>query len=361
MSITLISVQQARALQAQGMTLFDIREPGEWAASGVPQGARTVAKSELERTACHHLSGPEQPFMLSCGGGKRAPACAEQLAAQGYQAIFVVEEGMRGWLASGLPLQSYAADDFELRYARQIQLPQIGSAGQRRLAEARVLLVGAGGLGSPCAYYLAAAGVGHLRILDDDVVEVSNLQRQILHNQSRIAENKAFSAKMTLEGLNPLVTVEAIAERLSANNINHFNNVDLVIDGTDNFATRYLISDTCNERGLAWLYGAVHRFDGQLSLFHASRPDARPGCYRCLFPEPMLEAAAPNCVEAGVLGVTPGVIGLLMASEALKFLLGIGNGIQGRLLSVDLLSMHFHETQLKADPDCKACGRVGAL
>lgn len=357
MSITWISVEQAAALQAQGVPLFDIREPDEWAASGVPQGARMVAKAELERDACHHLSGPEPAFMLSCGGGKRAPACAEFLAGQGYQTIYVVQGGMRGWLASGLPVQAYAADEFERRYARQIQLPQIGLAGQRRLAEARVLLVGAGGLGSPCAYYLAAAGVGHLRILDDDVVEISNLQRQILHNQSRIAQNKAESAKITLEALNPQVTVEAIAERLTPDNTNHFNNIDLVIDGTDNFATRYLISDSCNARGLAWLYGAVHRFDGQLSLFHASQPERRPGCYRCLFPEPDAPVTTPNCTEAGVLGVTPGVIGLLMASEALKFLLGIGNGMQGRLLSVNLLDMHFHETRLQADPDCIACGQ----
>ena len=357
MAITPISVQQAMAMQAQGVPLFDIREAGEWAGSGVPLGARTVPKAELERDACHHLQGPGQAFMLSCGGGKRAPECAENLAGQGYQDIYVVQDGMRGWLASGLPVQAYVADDFALRYARQIQLPQIGLSGQRRLAEARVLLVGAGGLGSPCAYYLAAAGVGHLRILDEDVVEVSNLQRQILHNNSRIAENKAFSAKLTLEALNPLVTVEAIAERLTSQNINHFNNIDLVIDGTDNFATRYIINEACAARGLAWLYGAVHRFDGQFSLFQASRPDSRPGCYRCLFPELETPVETPNCTEAGVLGVTPGVIGLLMASEALKFLLGIGNGMQGRLLSVDLLGMRFHETRLRPDPDCKTCGQ----
>ena len=359
MAITAISVQQALALQAQGVPLFDIREPAEWAASGVPQGARTVAKNELERAACQHLAGPEQAFMLSCGGGKRAPTCAQLLAGQGYETIYVVQEGMRGWLASGLPVQAYVADDFSLRYARQIQLPQVGMVGQQRLADARVLMVGAGGLGSPCAYYLAAAGVGHLRILDDDAVEISNLQRQILHNQSRLHGNKATSAKMTLEALNPLIQIEAIPERLTTNNINHFNNIDLVIDGTDNFATRYLINDACAARGLPWLYGAVHRFDGQLSLFNASKPDARTGCYRCLFPEPVLSTAAPNCTEAGVLGVTPGMIGLLMASEALKYLLGIGDGMQGRLLSVDLLGIRFHETRLRPDPACKVCGGIG--
>lgn len=353
MSITWISVELAAAMQAQGVPLFDIREPDEWAASGVPQGARTVAKAELERDACHHLSGPEPGFMLSCGGGKRAPACAEFLAGQGYQTIYVVQDGMRGWLASGLPVQAYVADEFERRYARQIQLPQIGLAGQRRLAEARVLLVGAGGLGSPCAYYLAAAGVGHLCLIDDDTVALSNLQRQILHKTEKIGELKVSSAKDTLLSLNPSISVESIADKINPSNIrNYLNNIDLVIDGTDNFTARYAISDACTETGIPWLYGAVYRFDGQVSLFQA-KPGQGP-CYRCLFPESGGNDA-PNCTEAGVLGVTPGVIGLLQATEALKYLLGIGNGLQGRLLHVDLLGMRFHETQLTADPACPAC------
>ena len=202
MAITLISVEQAHALQANGLPLFDIREPAEWAASGVPYGARTVTKSELERDTCHHITGPEQAFMLSCGGGKRAPSCAEALAGQGYLTIYVVQEGMRGWLASGLPVQAYVADDFTLRYARQIQLPQIGLSGQQRLAKARVLMVGAGGLGSPCAFYLAAAGVGHLTLIDDDTVALSNLQRQILHTNDNIGELKVNSAKARLNELN---------------------------------------------------------------------------------------------------------------------------------------------------------------
>lgn len=356
MTVKSVTVGEALERQNNGVLLIDIRVPDEWI-DGIPLDAKPVSRGELEKNTCHYLAGFDQPVLLLCAGGKRSDACANLLTDAGYQSVFSVQGGMQAWKAAGLPIQPYQATDFDRRYARQICLPDVGREGQEKLAKARILIVGAGGLGSPAAFYLAAAGVGHLRLVDADLVDLSNLQRQILHKNRNVGQKKIKSAKSTLNDLNPSISVEIHDDFISPANIKQYlSNIDLVIDGTDNFNARYAISDACAEAGIPWVYGAVYRFDGQVSLFHASRSQNRGLCYRCLFPETDNGVNAPNCTEAGVLGVAPGIIGLLQATEALKFLLGVGVSLSGRLLHVDLRSMRFHETALTPDPDCLSCG-----
>jgi len=239
------------------------------------------------------------------------------------------------------------------RYARHLTLPEVGAAGQAKLRRARVLLVGAGGLGSPAGLYLAAAGIGVLGVVDHDVVDASNLQRQILHDTAGIGHGKAESAKARLEALNPFVQVEAISERLTTANAREIiRRFDIVVDGSDNFPTRYLVNDACVLERTPLVYGSIFRFEGQLSLF------GTPGgpCYRCLFAEPPAPELIPSCVEAGVLGVLPGIIGTLQALEALKWILGIGESAAGRLVLVDALQLRFQEIAVERDPACAICG-----
>lgn len=356
MAVRTISPQQAYELQQKGVPLIDVREAPEWA-EGMAADALPVSKSNLESNPCSNLKDFRQEVMLICAGGKRSDACVEALAGQGYINLWSVSGGTQAWREAGLPMQDYAISDFDQRYARQMILPNVGREGQLKLANSRVLIVGAGGLGSPCAFYLAAAGIGHLTLIDDDIVALSNLQRQILHKNSNIGELKVNSAKSTLNALNPSICVEIHNDKISDKNIiNYLSNIDLVIDGTDNFKSRYAISDACSDLGVPWIFGAVYRFEGQVSVFDASKPDQRGLCYRCLFPESEEISGAPNCTEAGVLGVAPGLIGVMQATEALKYLLGIGDPLRGRLLNVDLLGMRFHETRLTADPECRTCG-----
>lgn len=250
------------------------------------------------------------------------------------------------------PVSTLSPDELQ-RYARHLTLPEVGVAGQERLAAARILLIGAGGLGSPAALYLAAAGIGTLGIIDADVVDASNLQRQVLHDTPSIGQPKVASAKARLEALNPFVRVEPIAERLTAANARAIvARYDLVIDGSDNFPTRYLVNDACVLEGKPFVYGSIFRFEGQLSLFGA------PGgpCYRCLFAEPPAPELVPSCVEAGVLGVLPGLIGTLQALEAIKWVLGIGRSAVGRLLLFDALRLTVREIAVARDPECAVCG-----
>ena len=240
-----------------------------------------------------------------------------------------------------------------IRYSRHILLPQVGEEGQGALKKSRVLLVGAGGLGSPVALYLAAAGVGSIGLVDFDAVDLSNLQRQILHGSSRIGSPKVDSARDRLQDINPNVHVEGYETRLTSSNaLEIARDYDLIVDGTDNFATRYLVNDTAVLLGIPNVYGSVYRFEGQASVFGA--PDGP--CYRCLFREPPPPNLIPSCAEAGVLGVVPGLVGTIQATEAIKILLGVGDTLVGRLLLIDAMTMAFRTLEIRRDPECPACG-----
>lgn len=354
--ITEVSPATARDLQQSGVRLIDVREPEEHAL-GYPQGALTIPRLELELAPRIHHSEHDNALLLICGSGKRSMLAAQSLAASGYTRLLSVAGGFAAWQAAGLPVQGGSEDaDFLERYSRHLRLPQVGLAGQKKLEQARVLVVGAGGLGSPAAFYLAAAGVGSLRLVDDDRVDRSNLQRQILHTDARIGQAKVDSAAQALLALNPRTRIEARPLRVDPDNVESLvADMDVVLDGADNFPTRYLLSDACVKLAKPLVYGAVHRFEGQVSVFDAGRQRGVLPCYRCLFPEAPSAEDAPNCAEAGVLGVLPGIIGLLQATEVLKLILGLGDSLAGRLLHFDALAMRFRETRLRPDPDCAVC------
>ena len=358
MAIEELSPQEARRRATRGVRLIDVREDHERAA-GMAEGAVGVAKSTLEAEPAVHVPNPADEVILICQSGNRSLRAAQALAEQGYLEVASVTGGTGRWQQEGLPMSAPAAGfdaDFHERYSRHLLLPEIGLQGQERLQSSRVLLLGAGGLGSPAAYYLAAAGVGTLRIADPDVVDRSNLQRQILHTEASIGSPKVASATDRLTALNPRTTIEAVAEFVDSENVESLlEDVDVVIDGADNFPIRYLLNDACVKLGKPLVYGAVHRFEGQVSVFDAGRHRGEYPCYRCLFPEPPPPEFAPNCSEAGVLGILPGVVGLLEATEAIKLLLGLGEPLRGRLLHFDAMGMHFRETRLGPDPDCPLC------
>ena len=267
-----------------------------------------------------------------------------------------VAGGIVDWLGRGYPssLERTLEPDQRERYSRHVLIPEVGEAGQLKLLETSMLLIGAGGLGSPAALYLAAAGVGRLGIVDDDVVDESNLQRQVLHSTARLGEPKARSAKRTLEELNPDVEVVTFEERLTSDNVDAIleQGWDVIVDGADNFPTRYLLNDASVWHGIPVVHGSIFRFEGQATVF---KPHEGP-CYRCLFPQPPPPELAPSCAEGGVLGVLPGVIGSLQANEALKLALGIGDPLVGRLLLFDALSASFTEVAIRRDPECPVCG-----
>ena len=359
MTIRAISPDDVASWLAEGAVFIDVREDHE-RARGQAAGARGVAKAQLLAEPDRHLADRDAPVVLICQMGGRSMDAARALEAAGYTRLASVEGGTQRWQDEGRPMvrpdMSAETIDFNERYSRHLLLPEVGVEGQRRLEGSRVLMIGAGGLGSPAAFYLAAAGVGHLRIADDDVVDRSNLQRQILHTEARIGEPKVASAQATLGALNPRTQVEAVQARVTSDNIERLlDGVDVVLDGADNFQVRYLLNDACVKLGIPLVYGAVQRFEGQVSVFDAGRHRGELPCYRCLFPEPPPPEFAPNCAEAGVLGVLPGVIGLLQATEVVKLLLGIGDSLAGRLLQFDALSMRFRETRLRHDPDCAVC------
>jgi sulfur-carrier protein adenylyltransferase/sulfurtransferase len=351
-----VSVAAAAREQAAGAVLIDVREDAE-RAPGTPAGALGISRGFLELRIHEQVPEPGRRVLLLCGSGQRSLFAAEALQRLGYADVASVAGGYAAWLAAGLPVQRGGLDaDSSERYSRHLLLPEVGVEGQARLGAARVVLIGAGGLGSPAALYLAAAGVGCLRLIDDDRVERSNLQRQVLHADARVGMRKTESARMALAALNPRIELELVNQRLLAANVEEcILGADVVIDGADNFPTRYLLDAACRQLRLPLVYGAIHRFTGQASVFDARREDSP--CYRCLFPEPPSAAEAPNCAEAGVLGVLPGVIGLLQATEAIKLLLGRGTPLVGRLLCYDALAATFRELRLSRDPACPGCGR----
>ncbi len=354
--ITDITPEQALAMQAQGALLIDVREANEHAL-GLPKNALAIPRAELELHAALHIENADTKVLLICGSGVRSIMAAQALSTQGYQNIFNVLGGFQRWTLEKLPLETNDLDqDFTERYARHLRLPQVGIEGQKKLEQSHVVLIGAGGLGSPVAYYLAAAGVGNITIIDNDVVDKSNLQRQILHTEADIGLPKVDSAAASLRALNPRVKIKTLQQRLTADNVHDvILNADIVIDGSDNFPTRYLLNDACVELAKPLVYAAVQRFSGQISVFDAGRHRGSEPCYRCLFPEAPNGEDAPNCAEAGVLGVVPGVMGLLQATEAIKIILNIGKSLSGRLLQFDALAMRFSEIKIPVDPACKAC------
>ncbi|WP_313231582.1 molybdopterin-synthase adenylyltransferase MoeB [Stenotrophomonas acidaminiphila] len=359
MSIRELTPQQARVRQLAGAVMIDVRDAHERAA-GMAEGAHGVAAGDLLAAPASALPSPQQEIILICQSGRRSLDAAVALQTAGYTQLASVAGGTLAWREAGLPLVQPLLDagerDFYDRYSRHLLLPQVGEAGQRRLQRARVLVVGAGGLGAPAAFYLAAAGVGRLRIVDDDVVERSNLQRQIIHADAAIGSAKVESARARLLALNPYIEVEAVAQRVTSANVDALmEGVDVVLDGSDNFPLRYLLNDACIKHARPLVYAAIERFDGQVGVFDAGRRRGQAPCYRCLFPEPPPPAFAPNCAQAGVLGVLPGLAGVIQATEVLKLLLEIGQPLAGRLLRFDALGMRFRETRVHPDPDCPVC------
>ena len=350
-----IDPAEALSRQRAGALLLDVREVDERAA-GMAAGAIGLARGQIDNRIGEIAPDRQGEILAICASGKRSLLAAATLRELGYAHSFSVRGGFARWRKEGFPVEQSVLDvDSVERYARHLALPEIGIVGQQRLAAARVALIGAGGLGAPAALYLAAAGVGRLTIIDDDHVERSNLQRQIIHTDARVGTAKTDSARIALTALNPAVRIDGIAERVCAATVETLlRDHDVVIDGADNFPTRYLLNAACLRLKIPLVYGAVHRFSGQLSVFDPRRDDSP--CYRCLFPKPPSAVDAPNCSEAGVLGVLPGTIGLLQATEALKLLLGIGTPLVGRLLCYDALAASFRQLRLSRDPDCPGCG-----
>lgn len=355
-----IEIDPGEALRRMraGATLLDVRDDDE-RSSGMPAQAVGISRTELG-IGIDRLPGSHTAELITiCATGRRSLLVREQLLELGYSRVVSVRGGFSRWCAEGLPTNAGSMDaDSAERYSRHLLLPEIGVSGQMKLASARVALVGAGGLGSPVALYLAAAGVGNLTLIDDDRVERSNLQRQVIHADARVGMPKTASACITLSALNPSIRLAPREVRLSADNVESLlSGHDLIIDGADNFPTRYLLDAASRNLGIPMIYGAVHRFTGQVSVFDPRRSESP--CYRCLFPEPPSAEDAPNCSEAGVLGVLPGIIGLLQCNEAIKLIIGQGRPLVGRLLCVNALEASFRELSLARDPDCPGC-KVGS-
>ena len=356
-SIPELTPERAHALALEGAALVDVREPDE-VAQGSPLGALRIVRGFLELRIEDAVPESDTPVLVMCAGGVRSLFAAEDLKRLGYSDVRSVVGGFNAWKEAGLPVEvPRVLDGAEReRYGRHLLMPEVGEQGQVTLLESRVLLVGAGGLGSPAALYLAAAGVGTLGIVDDDVVDRSNLQRQILHRDSRVGTPKTRSAAQTLGELNPDVNVVEHALRLDSSNVEEvFSGYDVVVDGADNFPTRYLVNDACVKLGIPNVHGSIFRFDGQVSVFYPRYEGRRGPCYRCLFPQPPPPELAPSCAEAGVLGVLPGVVGTLEAIEAIKLLLGIGDPLVGRLLVYDALAQRFTELEVEPNPECALC------
>ena len=343
------------AAAASGQALFlDVREADEYAQGAVP-GALHIPRGMLELQVEGRVPDKDSKIVVYCAGGTRSALAAQALGQLGYSDVASMAGGFNKWKDEGrdwVVPRTLDADQRN-RYQRHLLLPEVGEAGQQRLLESKVLLLGAGGLGSPAALYLAAAGVGTIGIVDMDVVDSSNLQRQILHNLDRIGERKVDSAKKTIAAMNPDVDVVTYDVRLGADNVlDIINSYDVIVDGTDNFPTRYLVNDAALLKKIPVVHGSIFRFEGQATIFY---PYEGP-CYRCLVPEPPPAELAPSCAEAGVLGVLPGIIGSIQAVETIKLLLDLGEPLVGRLLAYDALEESFRTFKIRRDPECPACG-----
>ncbi len=338
----------------QHYTLLDVREPDEYEQGALPNAIH-VPRGQLEFSIEGRLPNKAAPIAVYCAGGTRSAFAAKTLQELGYSDVVSVSGGFNKWKDEGLVwlTPQTMTQDQRIRYHRHLLLPEVGEAGQLRLLGSKVLLLGAGGLGSPAAMYLAAAGVGTIGIIDMDVVDSSNLQRQILHTIDRVGMRKVDSAKATLTAMNPDVNVVTYDTRLGADNIlDIIDGYDVIVDGTDNFPTRYLVNDAALLKRIPVVHGSIFRFEGQVTVFD---PYVGP-CYRCMIPEPPPAELAPSCAEAGVLGVLPGIVGSLQAIEAIKMLLDLGDPLVGRLLTYDALEQSFRTFKVRRDPACPACG-----
>ena len=352
-----VSAQQVNELlknNGKSPVLLDVRESDEWR-QGHLEGALPLPRGFLEIKVESAVPNKDTPIIAYCAGGVRSLLAAKVMKEMGYQNVSSMAGGYAAWKNGGFKwVQDFQYTPEQLiRYSRHFLLPEVGEDGQAKLLQAKVLMVGAGGLGSPSAYYLAAAGVGTIGIIDNDVVDISNLQRQILHANDRVGMPKVESAKKTLEGLNPDVKVIPYQAKLTSENIMEIlKGYDLVVDGCDNFPTRYLVNDACVLTGKPNVHGSIFQFEGQATVFY---PGKGP-CYRCLYPEPPPAEMAPSCAEAGVLGVLPGLIGVIEALEAVKIILGKGDSLVGRLLHFNTLTMEINTLKLRRDPNCPMCG-----
>ena len=334
--------------------VIDVREPEEYAQGYIP-GARWIVRGRLEQRIEDAVPNRSDPVVLYCASGNRSVLSARALRELGYERVESLAGGFSAWKRGGNPfdLPITLSADQQQRYSRHTMLPEVGEAGQVKLLRSKILCLGAGGLGSPSSMYLAAAGVGTLGMVDDDVVDASNLQRQILHSTDRVGVHKVESAAKTLTGLNPDVKVVQHRTRLdSSNALEIMAGYDVIVDGADNFQARYLVNDAALKLGIPVVHASIFRFEGQMTVF----PGEGGPCYRCLYPSPPPPEEAPSCAEAGVLGVLPGVMGVLQATEAVKILLGKGTTLAGRLLVYDALKTKFRELKLRRDESCPTCG-----
>jgi sulfur-carrier protein adenylyltransferase/sulfurtransferase len=351
--ISEIDAQTARALD--GAVWVDVREADEWQEGHLP-GAIHVPRGNLESRIENAAPDKAQPIVLYCASASRSAFAAKTLGELGYSNVHSLAGGFTDWKRNGLDivLPRTLSPEKRTRYSRHLLIPEIGEEGQLKLLDSRVLLIGAGGLGSPASLYLAAAGVGTLGIIDADIVDETNLQRQIAHSLDTLGTPKVESAKRTINALNPDVDVITYRERLTSENIDRIldDDWDLIVDGADNFPTRYLVNDASVWHGIPVVHGSIYRFEGQVTVF---KPHEGP-CYRCLFPEPPPPELAPSCAEGGVLGVLPGIIGTLQTNEAIKLAAEIGEPLVGRLLLFDALATEFNEVKIERRSDCPVCG-----
>jgi molybdopterin/thiamine biosynthesis adenylyltransferase/rhodanese-related sulfurtransferase len=335
--------------------LVDVRRHDEWEQGHIP-GAVHIPRGSLESRIEGLVPDRNAAIVVYCASGERSAFGAKSLGELGYEHVSSLAGGFTEWKRNGyeIDLPRSLSPERRTRYSRHLLIPEIGDEGQLKLLDSRVLLIGAGGLGSPAALSLAAAGVGRIGIIDADIVDETNLQRQIAHSLDTLGTPKVDSAKRAIEGLNPDVEVRTYRERLTSENIDRIldEGWDVIVDGADNFPTRYLVNDASVWRGIPVVHGSIYRFEGQVTVF---KPGDGP-CYRCLFPEPPPPELAPSCSEGGVLGVLPGIVGTLQTNEALKLVLGIGDTLVGRLLLVDALAADFSEVRVAKNPSCPVCG-----
>ena len=358
--ITAAQVRE-RIDNSETLTLIDIRERDEWVQGHIPD-ATFVPRGFLELQIEEHQPNREQPLVVYCAGGVRSALAARNLQEMGYKDVHSLVGGFTGWKNAGLPFKvpTVLSEDQRIRYSRHTILSELGEEGQIKLLDSKVLLIGAGGLGSPAAIYLAAAGVGQLGIVDFDHVDTSNLQRQVLHGFNDVGRPKVESARDRIAEINPDVEVVGYQEPITSHNaFQIMQGYDVVINGSDNFPTRYLVNDACQMLNIPLVDASIFMFEGQVTVYqpvHSEHSSKGSPCYRCLYPDPPPPGEVPSCAEAGVLGVLPGIVGSVQAIEAIKLVAGIGEPLIGRLLMIDTLDMTFRTLNVNRNPECPVCG-----